>query len=89
MGTTGVKMKIMPSSPEANIEEIKEKIQKMLEEKQANRTKLDDEPVAFGLKAINVFFEWPEEKELEDVENSLKEIEEIQSLQVTDMRKLD
>ncbi len=89
MGTTGVKMKIMPTSPEVSIEELKEKIQKILEEKEAKRTKLDDEPVAFGLKAINVFFEWPEEKELEEVENSLKETENVQSLQVTDMRKLD
>jgi elongation factor 1-beta len=88
MGSMNVKMKMMPSSPEVDLEEIKESVKKILEEKHGvNKVAFDEEPIAFGLKAIVLFFIWPEDKELENVENELGEIENVNSLEVLDIRR--
>ena len=47
----------------------------------------EEEPIAFGLKAIIALFAWPEEKELESLENELKDIEGVNSIQVIDIRR--
>lgn len=87
MGDISVKIKLMPSSVETNLEEIKEKSQAILEEKGGKNVRFEEEPIAFGLKAIIVFFIWSEEKELESIEKNLEKIENVNSLQVLDIRK--
>lgn len=86
MGIVAVKIKIMPVSPESNLEEIKEKTKNLIH-KQGKNCQISEEPIAFGLKALIAFFAWPEEKPLEPLEESLKEIENVSSVQVIDMRK--
>ena len=88
MGIMGIKIKIMPSSPDVNLEEIKEKAKSLVEEKGGKNREYEEEPIAFGLKAVIAFFEWPEEKELEEIEESLKNIENVKSIQVIDLRKI-
>ena len=44
--------------------------------------------LAFGLKALIAFFEWPEEKPLEELEEKIKALENVSSIQVIDMRKI-
>jgi elongation factor 1-beta len=85
--TAIVKIKIMPSSPETNLEEIKEKTKKLIESEDGKGVKFEEEPIAFGLKAVIVFFLWDEEKELEPLENSLEKIENVNSVEMIDMRK--
>lgn len=86
MGIAAVKIKIMPSSPNANLEKIKEEAKKLIENKGKN-CQFEEEPIAFGLIAIIAFFAWPEEEELEQLEEKLKNIEEVSSIQVIDMRR--
>lgn len=88
MGTAGIKIKIMPLSPENNLEEIQEKAKEIIEKKGGKNARFEQEPIAFGLKAIMIYFEWPEEQELEEVENELKKIENTNSVQIVDMRRL-
>ncbi len=88
MGTAGIKIKIMPVSPETDLEKIKKEAKEIIEEKGGKNREYAEEPIAFGLKAVIAFFEWPEEKELEEVENSLKNIENVNSVQIVDMRRL-
>jgi len=88
MGTAGIKIKIMPISPEINLEEIKEQAEKLISEKGGKNCKFEEEPIAFGLKAIMVFFAWPEEKEIDELEEELKKIENVNSVQIVDMRRL-
>ncbi len=88
MGITGIKIKIMPNSPNTDLEKIKKKAKSIIEEKGGKNREYEEEPVAFGLKAVIAFFEWPEEKELYEVEESLKKIENVSSIQVIDMRRL-
>lgn len=87
MGIAAVKIKIMPTSPDADLEKIKEDANALIEDMGGKNCKFEEEPIAFGLKAIIAFFAWPEEKELEELENLLKEIEEVNSIQVIDMRR--
>tara|TARA_Y100000310_G_scaffold337457_1_gene424570 strand:- start:303 stop:566 length:264 start_codon:yes stop_codon:yes gene_type:complete len=83
-----VKMKLMPSSPEIDLEGIKNSVKKVLEEKhEVNKISFEEEPIAFGLKAIILFFIWPEDKEFESVENELGEIENVNSSEVLDIRR--
>jgi len=87
MGIALITIKIMPSSPDTNLEEIKIKGKEIIESKQGQKTRFEEEPVAFGLKAIIVYFEMNEENELEPIEEELKKIENISSVQVVDMRR--
>tara|TARA_Y100000296_G_scaffold6237_1_gene7662 strand:+ start:2272 stop:2538 length:267 start_codon:yes stop_codon:yes gene_type:complete len=85
--TAIVKIKIMPSSPETNLEGIKEKTKKLIESENSKGVKFEEEPIAFGLKAVIVFFLWDEGKELEPLENSLEKIEDVNSIEIIDMRR--
>ncbi|OYT36209.1 elongation factor 1-beta [Candidatus Pacearchaeota archaeon ex4484_71] len=87
-GIAGVTYKIMPVSPETDLEEIKKEISKLLEPRGANSIAFREEPIAFGLKAVIVVFQWPEEKELEEIEKILGEVENVQSVQMIDIRKI-
>lgn len=87
MGITAVKIRILPVSPETDIERLENTIKAIIGEKGGKNCKFEEEPIAFGLKALIAFFAWPEELELENLENSLNEIEDVSSIQVIDMRR--
>jgi len=87
-GIAIIKMKIMPSSPEVDLEGLKDKIKEVVSKEGGNNEKFSEQPIAFGLKAVIVEFTWPEEKELEGIEESLGEIEGVQSVQVSEMSKI-
>ncbi len=87
MGTALIKMKIMPSSPEADLEKIKEETKKKVESNNGEKCTFEEEPVAFGLKAIIANFSIDESNEIDPIEESLKKIENVNSVQVIDMRR--
>lgn len=87
MGNTIVKIKMMPSSPEVNLGKIESDAKKLLEENDAKGIGFEQEPIAFGLKAVYASFMWPEEKELEELEEKFRKIENVQSSEVVDMRR--
>ena len=88
MGNLGVTMKVMPSSPDANLEIIKQEIGRLVQEKNGKNNRCSEEPVAFGLKAIIAFFELPETANAEKLEEEISQIENVNSVQTTDMRRL-
>jgi len=87
MGIAAVKIKIMPTSPDANLDEIQEKARKLIEKDGGKNLSFEIEPVAFGLSALIAFFAWNEDQELESLENQLRNIEDVNSIQVIDMRR--
>ena len=87
MGTALIKIKLMPSSPDVDLEKIKAKAKEVVEKGDGKKISFEEEPIAFGLKAIIVFFALDESKELESIENELAEIENVNSSQVVDMRR--
>jgi len=88
MGITLIKIKLMPTSPEVNLEEIKEKTKSVIESNKGSKVSFEEEPIAFGLKALIAKFEQNEDDgELEPIENALKEIENVSSVKIIDMRR--
>ncbi len=88
MGIAGIKIKIMPKSPEENLEKIKQKAKVITEDNGGKNCQFEEEAVAFGLKAVIEFFELSEEIEPGKIEEALKTIEEVSSAQIIDMRRL-
>jgi len=87
MGTTLLKIKLMPTSPEVNLEEVKEKAKIIVEEGKGRNCTFEEELIAFGLRALIVSFDIDEEQELEPIEEGLRKIKNINSAQVIDMRR--
>ena len=87
MQMKAVKIKIMPSSPESNLKDIEANVRKILEENNVKNPQFEIEPIAFGLKAIIVMFGWPEDRELEILEEKMGKIRDVSSIQVLDIRR--
>jgi len=87
MSIVAVKIKIMPDSPETDIMKIEKNVKSILEKNGVKNPNFEVQPIAFGLNALIIMFGWPEEKELEGLEEELKEIKEIGSVQVIDIRR--
>jgi len=87
MGIVAVKIKVMPTSPEVDLEKIEKEIKAMIEKKGGKNPNFEKQPIAFGLNALTVLFAWSEEKELEELEEKLKKIDNVNSVQVTDIRR--
>ncbi len=88
MGIAGVKIKIMPISPASNLKEIEKEAEAVILKEGGKSPQFSTEPIAFGLSALNVLFAWPEEKELEKLEDKLRKIKEVNSVQASDIRRL-
>jgi elongation factor 1-beta len=87
MGTALITLKLMPKSPNEDLEKIKEEAKKIIEDLKGTKTRFEEEPVAFGLVAVKAFFDLDESIELEPIENKLNDLENINSVQVVDMRR--
>ena len=87
MGTALVTIKIMPKSPESDLQAIEEKAKQIVEEKGGEKPSTKTEPVAFGLNAILLNFAMDESLAVDDFENPLKEIEQVNSVEVIDFRR--
>lgn len=87
-GINGVKYKLMPVSPETDLTEIEESAKKIVEEFGGRNKEYTVEPIAFGLKALIVFFFYPDDKDIEGMEEKLSKIKNVASAQLIDMRKI-
>jgi len=87
-GIIGVKIKIMPESPKSDLEQIKALSMEIIKKEGGINKEYYIEPIAFGLNAVIAFFQWPEEKPLENIENKLKKIKQIKSIEIIDLRKI-
>lgn len=87
-GLNGIKIKIMPDSPEADLKKIEEEAKEIVKSFGGFNKEYSVEPIAFGLKAVIAFFQFPEDDEVEKVEEAFKKIKNVQSVQMIDMRKI-
>ena len=87
MGTVIIKMKIMPNSLEVDINKIQQEIRNILNKRNLKNFKFEVQLIAFGLKALIVLFGWPEEEELNTLEESIQKISGVGSLEILDMRR--
>jgi len=87
-GINGAKYKLMPASPDGDLKAIEESAKKVVEEFGGNNKEYSIEPIAFGLKALIVFFFYPDDKSVENLEDEFSKIVGVASAQLVDMRKI-
>jgi translation elongation factor aEF-1 beta len=85
-----VSMRVMPESPESDLGAIEKKALLLIKEFAGDvETKTVISPVAFGLKAIDLKFVLDESKgSTEALEGKISGIEEVNSVEVTDVRRI-
>ena len=82
-----MKLRIMPSSPSSDIERIKQEAEKIIIAKGGKLHSAEIQPIAFGIRALILTVAWPEELEQERLEAALREIADVQSVEVIDFRR--
>ena len=86
-GTVAIIVKIMPDSPQADLEEIKAEIKKFVEKNGAQNISFEEQSIAFGLKAIFLKMAFPEDKGTDMLETNLTKIPHISSVTIEDYRR--
>ena len=79
-----ITLKIMPESPEINLEELEEKVkEKIVDFAGEGEIRTEIEPVAFGLKAIKLTFVMDEARGGTDpLEEKIRQIDGVNSAEV-------
>ncbi len=87
MGTALVTIKIMPENPQVNLSEIQKKAKQITINNGGEKASTKTQPVAFGLNAIILTFALDESKSVDDIENPLKNLNNVSSAEVIDFRR--
>ena len=88
MVVAGVQLRIMPENVNTNLESVKTDIQKKLKSfKGAVFNNFEEQPIAFGLKALVVTFALPESEEVDLVQNAIQKIKGVSSVELIDYRR--
>ena len=87
MSTAAVQYKIMPEGLDINLEEVKEIAKKKIEEMGGVFSNSEEQPVAFGLKALIISLAFPEEKEIDELGNELQKLPGVSSAEMIDYRR--
>ncbi|MDP6600516.1 MAG: elongation factor 1-beta [Candidatus Woesearchaeota archaeon] len=89
MAQVVVTLKIMPESPEVDLGNIEgEAKTKIIDFSQTKEIKTEQEPIAFGLKALKIIFVMDESKGSTDsLEESIKTISGVNSVETVDVRR--
>lgn len=82
-------LKVMPDSPEADLNALKDDVNLKIEEFVGEpAAKVDEQPVAFGLKSLSFLFVMEESKgSTEELENDIATLPAVASVEVTDVRR--
>jgi elongation factor 1-beta len=75
MGNVAIELKVMPESPEIDLEKLKEEISKKMK---VQDSKI--EPLAFGLKQLKILVVGPD-GETGDLEGKIKEIQGVSEVE--------
>jgi elongation factor 1-beta len=87
MGFTAVQMKLMPDSPSADLKAIEKSASDLINSMHKTQVKIEEEPIAFGLNAIILWFAWNDEIDIEKLEAELAKVPNVSSVEVLDIRK--
>ena len=89
MAQVVITLKIMPSSPQIDLGNIEQKAKaKIVDFSQNDEMKSEQEPIAFGLKALKITFVMDENNGSTDaLEESIKGIKGVNSVETIDVRR--
>ena len=88
MATAGIRYKIMPENLDINLDDIKTKAKEVVESFESGVfSESEEQPIAFGLKALVITIALSEDENSDEVENKLAEIEGVSSIELIDYRR--
>ena len=89
MANVIITLKIMPESIDIDLHKVEaDAKKKIIDFAGPGDTKVEQEPIAFGLKALQIIFVMDEDKgSTEKLEDEVKEINGVKSVEVTDVRR--
>ncbi|HEX7468576.1 MAG TPA: elongation factor 1-beta [Methanobacterium sp.] len=88
MGEVVATIKLMPESPEMDVEKVKAEVKSSIPENTELHS-IEEEPIAFGLVALKVMVVVDDaEGGTEQIEENLSKIEDVASIEVVDVRRL-
>jgi len=83
-----ITLKIMPSSPDVDLGVIEAKAKEAVTNYGGEVGKVEQEPIAFGLMALNIILVADESKgSTEELEKEIETFEDVNSVEVTDVRR--
>lgn len=88
MGDVAVTLKVMPESPEADLEKIKAEISSVINGAGVHLKGIEEKPVAFGLKCLEVLMIMPDQGGTDELEELLRGIEGVASVEAGDITLL-
>jgi len=87
MALAAVTIKIMPVSPEVDLKKLRENVEAIITKIGGILHNCEEQPIAFGLKALIFIIGWPEQKDPGAIETDLAKIENVNSVEITDVRR--
>jgi len=89
MANVVITLKIMPQNPNIDLSKVETQIKdEIIDFCSSKEFKTQIEPIAFGLKALNIIFIMDENKgSTEKLENKISQIDGVESVEVTDVRR--
>ncbi len=89
MANVIITLKIMPESPDVNMDELYSKVEPLIKDFTGEEEfKKEEEPVAFGLKALKIIFVMDESKgSTEELEKKISALDKVNSVDVVDVRR--
>ena len=87
MALVAVQFRVMPKSPEVDMNKLQTAIEKRLEEIGGIFNKAETQEVAFGLKCLVFIIGWKEENDPDLIETELGKVKDVQSIEVIDVRR--
>ena len=82
-----LKIKIMPDSPNANLDKIESDAKEIVELEQGRGLRISREPIAFGLNAVILLFLRNEELDQDVLMDALRKVEHVNSAEIIDFRR--
>ena len=88
MADVSVTLRIMPESPDTDLSMLFDSVANLIQGFGGTVHSTEQNPIAFGLKALDILFIMPEEKgSTEPLEKRISEIDGVSSVDVIDVRR--
>ncbi|MBS3072406.1 elongation factor 1-beta [Candidatus Pacearchaeota archaeon] len=88
MSLAAVKIRIMPDAPDADFGEIEANAKSIITDKGGKVASIEQEPIAFGLKAVIITLSIDENFEQDPLLNAIRKISQVSSAEVIDFRRI-
>ncbi|MEK6873814.1 MAG: elongation factor 1-beta [Nanoarchaeota archaeon] len=88
MSLAAIKIKIMPDAPDADLAEIEANAREILIDQGGKVASIEQEPIAFGLKAVIITLSIDENFEQDPLLDAIRKLKEVSSAEIIDFRRI-